>query len=624
MKSIASYWLSIAAALGLFLLWMGERVVEAGSARMVLSGLGVVLVLGAVLLRFWRTSALAQRPDVVRIERTLLWLGAFALVGLFLYFAQSDVYSWLTKEALETKSPKLAALCSVFWPVALSAFVLPTLLVELSYAGMVRAPKMETLRIQEATFGGLGLVCVLTFGFAMQYVTTNRDVRKDYSYFRMARPGDATKRLAQSLTEELTVSFFYPPGNDVAAMVENYFDELKTNAPNLKIQKLDLALDPAKAKALSVNGNGVVVLSQAARKEQLFLGTDMEKAKTQLRGLDLEVQKRLLQVAKSKRTVYLTQGHGERTQDPIGGADLRATIATLYRKLQEQNFEVRGLSVAEGLANAVPKDAAAVFVVGPQTAFSAPEAQALEAYAKRGGRLFIALDPEPGLTFEELMKPLGLKFSGKAMANTESFARAAENFSPSDRANLVTKNFSSHPVVNYLNRTNAVLVTLKAGALEELNQHPAELLVDFPARTPAETWVDANGNYENEKEEEKKAFGLMAVVTRRPPNGGKPEEETRVMVIGDSDVLVDGLLEMVPGNQMLLFDGVKWLLGEEQLSGTMNSEVDVPLARDRRQDSFWFYGTTIVAPLMVLGVGLLMRRRTRVAVRRQPKAEVRA
>ncbi len=623
MSRLASYWLSVAVTAGLFALWMGERVVDSSSLRLAMSGLGVVMIVGALVLRALRLSAFGQRQDLASIEKTLLWLNALAVVGVIAYFLQSDAYSQLTKESLETNWPKLSGIFSVLWPVALSAFLMPTLLVEISYAGMVRAPKLELPRIQEATFAGLGLACVLTFAFATQYTTTLRDVRKDFSYFRMARPGDASKRIVESLSEELTASIFYPPGNDVAAMVENYFEELKANAPKLKVQKLDHALDPLKAKELSVNGNGVVVISQGARKEQIFLGVESEKAKTQLRGFDLEVQKRLLQVAKTKRTVYLTQGHGERTQDPLGGADQRATIDVLYKTLQEQNFDVRGLSSAEGLGSQVPKDAAAVFVVGPQSAFTAPEAQALEAYAKKGGRLLIALDPESGLTFEELTKPLGVKFSGKSLANAESFARVKENFSPSDRVNIVTKNFSSHPAVNLLNRTNAVLVTVNAGAVEELSQHPAELLVDTPARTPPQTWVDANGNYENDKDEEKRAYGLVAVITKRALSN-KPEEELRVMVLGDSDLLGDGILERVQGNQMLVVDGLKWLLGEEQLSGTTNSEVDVPLTRSRAQDSFWFYGTTVLAPLAVLGLGFVLRRRTQVRVRSSNKTEVRA
>jgi ABC-type uncharacterized transport system len=623
MKSIGSYWLSALAVLGLFCLWMGERVVDSSSLRMVLSGLGVFLVVDALVLRAIRVGAFKQRPDIVSVEKTLLWLNALAVVALLAYFAQSDLYSRLTKEALETNWPRVSGIASVLWPVALSGFLLPTLLVEMSYAGMVRAPKLELPRIQEATYAGLGLACVLTFAFATQYSTTLRDVRKDFSYFRMARPGEATKRIVESVSEELTVSIFYPPGNDVAAMVENYFDELKSAAPKLKVQNLDTALNPLKAKELNVNGNGVVVVSQGARKEQIFLGLESEKAKTQLRGFDLEVQKRLLQVAKTKRTVYLTQGHGERTQDPLGGADQRATIDVLYKTLQEQNFDVRGLSSGDGLGSQVPKDAAAVFVIGPQSAFTAPEAQAIEAYSKRGGRLFIALDPDTGSTFEELTKPLGIRFSGKSLANAESFARVRENFSPSDRANIVTKNFSSHPVVNLLNRTNAVLVTVNAGSVEELNQHPAELLVDTPARTPPQTWIDTNQNFENDKDEEKRAHGLAAVITKRA-SSGKTEDESRALVVGDSDLLSDGILERVQGNQMLVVDGLKWLIGEEQLSGTTNSEIDVAMTRSRGQDSFWFYGSTVLAPLLVLAIGFVMRRKTRVKVRTSSTSEVRA
>ena len=83
------------------------------------------------------------------------------------------------------------------------------------------------------------------------------------------------------------------------------------------------------------------------------------------------------------------------------------------------------------------------------------------------------------------------------------------------------------------------------------------------------------------------------------------------MVLGDSDAVADLVLQQLPGNQYLVVDGFKWLLGDEQLSGTTSTEVDVPLARTRQQDTATFYATTFLAPLAVLGVGLVARRRAK-------------
>lgn len=602
--------LSIILAVGLVLAWVGERIAEAPTARGALTGLGALLVVAAFVARLLKSRQ--QAGDARRIHGWLAALHALALGGLVLYAAQSDLYTRAFGASLESGSPKLAGVLAALWPALMALAVFPTLLMELSFASMAKAPTLEAGRVQEAMFSGLGLGFVAVFAFSTQYVASERDAKADLSYFRVAKPGEATKKLVGSMDEGLDVYLFFPPGSDSAEAVKGYFDDLSLASPMLKVTTLDYALEPAKSKELGVTGNGTVVLKKGARKESLFIAVELEKARTQLRGLDAEVQKRLWQVAKSRRTVYLTAGHGERTQDPLGGADQRATIEILYKTLQDQNFDVRTLSAAEGLGQEVPKDAAAVFVLGPKEPFTQPEADALTAYGQRGGRLFIALDPEAGPSFEELVKPLGLAFSPQRVAQERGTANIRPPPSLADRVNIGTRTFSSHPSVTYLGRSNAAVLFVGAGPVEELGQHAADLVIDFAVRSLPDAWNDANNNFEFDQGagETKKAHGLMAAVTRRAKSN-KPEEELRALVLGDSDGIADELLPLLPGNQYLVIDGFKWLLGDEQYQGATNTELDVPLTRTRATDSWMFYGTTFFAPVLVVGMGLLARRRAK-------------
>jgi hypothetical protein len=73
-----------------------------------------------------------------------------------------------------------------------------------------------------------------------------------------------------------------------------------------------------------------VVIHRGERKETIHLGTELEKSRVALRSFDGDFQKRLLQVAKAKRTVYFTQGHGERTRTPAGPSS-RTTVDAVYR-----------------------------------------------------------------------------------------------------------------------------------------------------------------------------------------------------------------------------------------------------------------------------------------------------
>ncbi|MDP3237394.1 MAG: Gldg family protein [Myxococcales bacterium] len=599
-----SWILTLLLTFGMLLLWIGERIVDDDS-RTFFTGGGAALMLVAIGLRALRVNVATSG----QIEKTLLGLHGLSFLGIGLYVWQSDLWAKVAGQTLETGWPKLAGIVAVMVPAVLALSLIPTLLVELSYASMARAPVMETGRIQEATNAGLGMGFVLIFAFSLQYVVSERDVKRDFSYFRTARPGEATKRLVNSLDEPLEVFLFFPPASDASTYVQAYFDELKEDSSMLKVQLLDQALEPLKSKELGVSNNGSVVFKKGGRKETLFLGVEAEKARTQLRGLDVEVQKRVLQIAKSKRTVYMTSGHGERTQDPIAN-EQRANIDILWRTLQDQNFEVRTLSAAEGLGQDVPRDAAAIFVIGPTSPFTEPEANALVEYGKRGGKLFIAIDPEAGLTFPELLTPLGLSFKAEVLTDDKSFARMRAQASPSDRRNVGTRTFSSHPSVNYLSRSQQPVLLVGAGPLTELQTHPADLVIDMALRTQSTTWNDLNSNFEHDAPTEvRQAYGVLSAISRRAASN-KLEEELRALVLADSDVIADEVLPLLQGNQYLVVDGLKWLLGDEALQGSTNTELDLPMTRTRKEDSVWFYGTTFLAPVLVLALGFVVRRRT--------------
>ena len=93
------------------------------------------------------------------------------------------------------------------------------------------------------------------------------------------------------------------------------------------------------------------------------------------------------------------------------------------------------------------------------------------------------------------------------------------------------------------------------------------------------------------------------------PKGGK-SEQGRAVVIGDSDVLSDAVLQN-PGNLYLAADSTRWLLGDDAVSGTITAETDAPIQHTRAQDVAWFYSTIFAAPALVLAAGFGVTRRKR-------------
>lgn len=93
-------------------------------------------------------------------------------------------------------------------------------------------------------------------------------------------------------------------------------------------------------------------------------------------------------------------------------------------------------------------------------------------------------------------------------------------------------------------------------------------------------------------------------------DGPATPAEGRVVVIGDGDFITDRLAGN-RGNMMVFVDVLGWLIGDEALPATAQSEQDVPIRHSRDEDRLWFYATTFAVPLPILALGLWNARRRR-------------
>src|SRR5262249_22221498 len=159
----------------------------------------------------------------------------------------------------------------------------------------------------------------------------------------------------------------------------------------------------------------------------------------------------------------------------------------------------------------------------PTSNFLNEEVSALRRFMDRNGRLLIALDPESKLEFKDLLAPLGLRFNPTILANDQIHVRRTNQVS--DRTFIACQSFSSHPSVSTRSqrRGRAALLLLGAGYLSELKDRPQNLAIDFTVRSHPATWADANGNFQQDPNEQRRSYELAAAVTRKK-QGGKAED----------------------------------------------------------------------------------------------------
>ena len=390
----APLWVVPAYVLGLVLVYLGERVLEPmPTARYLVTAVGLGAVSGATVVRFLpRFRVGGERQD---IEKLLGVLSVFGVAALATYFLTSD-FGW-EKSGLIALEPetgqRLRGVLTIVWVVLVLVATLPMLFAEAALLPMRHAERPEARRVRAAAVSGLTLVVAATYGALFVYSADKVAVRVDYSYFKTSRASDSTRKIADSLSEPLEVVAFFPQVSEVKTEVENYLTELGRGVPNLKIEIQDRLLVPKRAKELKATQDGVIVLAKGSVTESLTIGVDEKNARAKLKTLDRDFQEKLLKIVRARRVAYLTVGHGE-LNDPSQDDGSQRSVKIARTILQKQNYLVKDLGLSQGLGSEVPDDADVVFVLGPTEPFAREELASLERFGARGGRLFIALDPD--------------------------------------------------------------------------------------------------------------------------------------------------------------------------------------------------------------------------------------
>jgi hypothetical protein len=529
-----------------------------------LTGLGVLVVLAATLLRFApRFRSGGERRS---IERLLALLSVGGMVALALYglsTAWGNEHFGIDGLPDATKT-RINELLTVAFAALVLISTLPMIFAETALRPMRHSEHPESRRVRAAAGAGMTLAVAAVYGALLVYAASGPKLDVDYSYFKTSLPSESTVKLAQSLPDPVRVVAFFPQVNEVKSEVERYLNELRPRAPKLQIEIRDRLLAPKLAKELRATQDGSIVLARGTTTQNLMIGTELKQAQAKLKTLDRDFQEQLTKLARARRTAYLSVGHGELNDSPRGKSDeIGARSATIVRTLlQRLNYLVKDIGLAQGLAREVPDDADLIVILGPTEPFAPEELAALDRYVKRNGKLFLALDADAFSTRDFVVaesdeagseatpaasaKPpapassgsagpatsaappappspssgplnalaglVGLQYSTEVLANERMHARVRND--ETDRTRLVTQSFSSHASVSSLNRggSRVAFVVFGSGSLEKART--ATQKMDFAIKAPTGTFPDRNRNYTLDRETEKvTTYNLAAAVT---------------------------------------------------------------------------------------------------------------
>jgi hypothetical protein len=655
MRTASPWWASLAFGAGLLLFFLGERMFgHLSGARFVLTGLGVLLILGVTAARAWTTSSSTGARR--RVERTLLLCHLGTLLALVVYVLTTD-WGLARLNLADTAAAHFHGAVTVLYLAVLVASVVPLLIAELSLGTALRTAfdvqqrdaaddeaGVEYFRVRELGWSGLSVGLALSFLMVTCQVADQRNVQRDVSYFKTSSPGESTVKMVASSSDPLRVLLFFPDANEVKSQVLSYFQALAQASSRLKVEVRDRMADAELAGKYKVVKDGTVVLLRGEgdkeKSQTIDIDPDISRARTstsKLRNLDREVNSTLLKVLRDKRRAYLLVGHGEFNDPESVPAELKGRIGqhgtTQFKKrMADLNYEVKNLGLLD-LAKDVPDDATIVIALAPTVPLQPAEWGALERYLDRGGHLLLALDPGGNPSLGTLEGKLALKVLPGHLTDEDQGRFVTVHRTLSDRRAVLTNQFSAHASTTSLSRNpDRPVIFNDAGALDDApytgkpEQAPKKT---FTIRSQDSSFLDLNDNFTFDAATEKKQRWNLAAAVEGVRDGSK--DGYRALVLTDADLFVDIALRDPLGRAVFLMwaevtgingvieDMIRWLGGEEVFSGEIVSEDDKPIQHTKNQDVVWFMLTIVGFPLFVLTLGLLGTTRRR---RGSKKAEV--
>lgn len=598
----------------LALIYVAERLLDAYEpANLVLLVAGLVGFVASIVLRAKRMRE-CEDPGLRWGHRRMLDFFGVAAGGLVLYF--------VGRFLLGDESGEVTGIVASLWPALL--LVATAVLLVLDHAlqsSPVILPRQQVARAMWSALSGAFAVALV---FPVNYIADRHNERWDFSYFRTAEPGTATKNVIAELPEPIDVRIFQPVSSDVLPELQNYFAQIDSD--NLNIEVLDQAAVPAIARELRVRDNGYIAFTQGTvrtnddplkassekpRTQTIKVGTDLDEARGKLKNLDQEVQKALLQFARGDINSYVTVGHGEVTWTGDSQNPMRSAKG-LKQILEYMNLDPKKLGLTEGLGEGVPEDADVVLALGPDRGLLPEEVASLRKYLERGGSLLLAVEPkevrqnQPAFEGEDNLDPLleflGLHLGEGVLVSESMIVPTANNHT--DRLNVATDRFSSHPstVVLSKNRGQLKLFTPGAGHLVERPDSRAKTTVTV--RSHGGSWADTNMNLRYDQQEgESKTSRPIAVAVE----GGSGDNAYRAIVVSDASLFADFPI-VNPGNQQFIYDSLNWLTGQEALSGEVENEEDVRIQHTKEGQAGWFYSTVLGVPLLFFAFGMVRLR----------------
>jgi ABC-type uncharacterized transport system involved in gliding motility auxiliary subunit len=447
---------------------------------------------------------------------------------------------------------------------------------------------------------------VVVFANALSF---RHSTRWDFTENRRNTLSPQTIQVLKTLKAPVEAIAFFrtdTPGKRTAEDLLGQYASYSGGKLTWRLEDTDKA--PGLAREYGVETYGTVVLKSGA-------GDQLRTEKV----LDAEEEKltnALVKITRSgKRVVYVLKGHGERE---VGNTD-RAGFSQAKEQMEKANYEVRELVLARDPA--VPEDAAVVIVPGPRTDLFPQETEALDAYIRRGGKVFFMATPFQAEGLGAYLQKYGIALDDDVVIELNPIGQL---FGVGPLVPIVNQ-YDQHPITKDL----AGVMTLfpLTRSVEAVQTPPKGADIQPLAKTSSQSWGESDravferGEAKPDPNEKPGPLTVALVATvdaaGEAPAEAKPDAEpkktgkARIVVVGTADFASNQFLG-AQGNRDFFLNVVSWLAEEEDLLSVRPKDTrQNPIVLTAAQSNVVLWLPLAVLPGAVLICGIIVMGRRR-------------
>ena len=516
---------------------------------LVLSGLGLLTIIGILIVRAFTAVSLYTPPDAELLTR-LLYLGiAVFIVGL-------AVYTLLDPEHVR-----------------------------------------KILTGRQARYGSNSVILFLAFTgilVAVNILVNQYPQRWDVTEDKQHTLAPETIEALQSLPAPVHATAFYSVRLNAESAVQLLQDFKANSNGNFDYQFMDPDSNPVLVNQLGITGDGKILLQMGENREIVTVASESELTGGLIRLLNPD-----------KPVLYFLTGEGEHdTETPGEGAYTR-----VRQVLEGKNYVVNTLNLQA--ENAIPEDARALIVAGPLVPLTENSVELIKGFLENGGSLMLLSNPVPLTQFGEqqdlladyLASDWGITLNNDIVVDTNS---------SSSPFFAVSAEYATHPITDKMQGVAAIFPYSRSITINPKNANnvsPTALVLTID-QSWGETDFDAlQGQQTLEFNEGTDILGPMTLAAAADNSVTK----SRVVVFGSSTFAQDDNFSFSGNGDMFINSVDWVAEEESILNLTTNTAQERTFTPPGSlQLILTIVGTVCVIPLVVIGAGVyawVMRRR---------------